>query len=443
MKKSPPMLSGSFILGHLGEFKKDRFGLFERGLREKGRVFGIRLSIQPVAVLIGPELHQIFFMETDKKLSMHKTYRFLGAMFGEVAFTAPPEVYARQRPILHSPFKREKMKKHLAVMQQEVQDWLDSLGEAGEMDINHELIQLIQHIAAHALMGEDFRRKTGKEFWGLFKELNLGLDPVLPPFLPLPKFRRRDKARAALRSLLQPLIEERRQNPELHDDFLQEFVDARYADGTPVEDETIISLILGLVFGGHETTLGQASWAVIQLLQNPEYKKLVQDELQDCLPRGTDISLEKMGDLKHLEWAIRETERMKPSTDLLMRYAEEDVDVGEYRIPAGWFVMVCPPVAQRLPEWFNEPDRYDPLRFSPGREEDKRHRFSLITFGGGVHKCAGMNFAYQEMTIITALLLQQFDLELLTTDPKVEVGMGASRPERTIISYRRKPEAIS
>ena len=79
----------------------------------------------------------------------------------------------------------------------------------------------------------------------------------------------------------------------------------------------------------------------------------------------------------------------------------------------------------------------DTVRYAPGREEDKQHRFALIGFGGGVHKCAGMNFANMEMTIITALLLQQFDLQLLTPNPTVEHGLGASRPTPTHSGCRR------
>src|SRR5437879_13408547 len=100
--------------------------------------------------------------------------------------------------------------------------------------------------------------------------------------------------------------------------------------------------------------------------------------------------------------------------------------------------MVNAGLAQRLGSLFTNPEKYDPLRYAPGREEDRQHRFSLIGFGGGTHKCAGMNFANNEMMIITALLFQQFDLELITKDPRVDYGLGAARPEKTYIRSKRK-----
>jgi sterol 14-demethylase len=370
---------------------------------------------------------------------MHKTYKFLKAALGEVGFTGPPEVYAEQRPILHKPFKSEKSANSIKIMQIEVQQWLDSLGEQGEIELTSEITMLVQNVASHALMGKKFRDQAGPEFWRNYLLIGKALDPVLPPHLPLPKFIRRDRAKNRLRAMLRPIIAERRANPDQYDDILQDFVNARYKDGRIVADETILSLILALMFAGHETTSGQAAWTIIQILQHPDYLQAVQKEIGEYLPAGHTIDARTLVSLKHVFWAVQETTRMHPSASTLIRRAEEDIEIGDYRIPEGWPVFVCADVAQRLPGVFSEPQRYDPERFSPDRAEDKQHRFSIIGFGGGVHKCAGMNFANNEMMIITALLLQQFDLELVTKNPGVTRGMGANRPEKTLIRYRRKP----
>ena len=330
------------------------------------------------------------------------------------------------------------MPHYIGVMQEEIQEWLEGLGAEGEMELIGELTQLIQHVAAHALLGEDFRRRFDQEFWDLYGDLGRGLDPILPPNLPLPKFRRRERAKEKIRAMLMPLIHERRKNPDGYQDFMQDLVTQRYKDGRMVEDEVILGLIMGLLFAGHETTVGQASWGIIQLLQNPHYLHEVQNEIAEHAPPGTEFSLELLKTLRYIEWAVRETERMHPSTDILLRYVEEDIEVSDYRVPAGWIVLVSPAVSQRTPGLFSDPDCYDPLRFAPGREEHRQHQFSLITFGGGVHKCTGMNFAYHEMMMIIGLLFQQFDLELVTKDPHTRYGMGASRPEPTRVRYRRK-----
>ena len=114
------------------------------------------------------------------------------------------------------------------------------------------------------------------------------------------------------------------------------------------------------------------------------------------------------------------------------------MDLGDYIIPQGWLAQVAQNIAHNLPELFPEPDRFDPLRYAPDRAEDKQDRFALIGFGGGTHKCTGMNFANLEMTLITAQLLQRFELELLPPAPTVEFGLGASRPSATRLRYRSR-----
>lgn len=439
MMATPPMLeNGLPVVGHLLQFKQDRVGLFKRGLHEVGPVFGIKIGPQPAAVMIGPEFHQVFFMETDKKLSMHKSYRFLRAMFGDLLFTASPEVYQKQRPIVHAPFKREKMVAYLRIMQQQVQRWLDSLGDEGEMELTGQMIHLVQQVAGYAFMGEDFMNRMGREYWEQYADLSKGLDPVLPPNLPLPKFRRRDAAKERMRAMLRPLIRERRENPQQYNDFLQEFVDARFKDGSPMDDDLIINMILGLMFAGHETTAGQAAWTMIELIRNKEYQEIVRREIDEKVPPGKEINSDLLNELSHIEMAVREVERMHPSADLLLRTVEEEIELGGYRVPPGWLVIVSSAVAHRLDSLFPEPDRFDPLRYAPPREEDKQHRFALIGFGGGIHKCTGMNFAYNEMMVIAALFFQQFDAELVTQNLTTLYNAGASRPAPAIIHYKKR-----
>ena len=330
------------------------------------------------------------------------------------------------------------MVKYVQIMQREVQTWIDSLGPAGQIDISSAMGKLVQQVAGHALMGEDFQNKVGREFWDLYADLGKSLNFLVPPRWPTPQNIRRDRAKKRMRQLLEPVIAERRAHPERYDDFLQDFVNTRLKSGGLADDETVISLLRALMFASHETTAGQAAWTLIELLQHPDYLRRVQDEVRETLPPATPLDGQTMRGLKHIAWAVREVERLHPSADMLMRVAEEDIEVDGYRIPAGWLVLVSAAVAHRLPTLFTHPDQFDPLRYAPDRAEDRKHGFALIGFGGGKHKCTGMNFANNEMMVITALMIQQLDLELVTRNPQVPYSLGAGRPEKTSIRYRRK-----
>ena len=448
-KTTPPLVSGAKPgIGHALEFQRDRLSLVQRGFTEHGGVFALKLAKQNVAVVIGPDNQKTFFMETDKALNIQEPYSYLRAMFGEVLFLAPHEEYLRQRPFVQEMFKREKMLHYVDVMQEEVRAWLDTLGDEGEMEITGQIAHLVQEVAGNCFLGRQAHQQIGREFWDLYADLSKALDPLLPPNLPLPKFIRRDKAKARMGEILRPIIAERRQHPEEYDDFLQDLIVKEDQAGAQIDEELILNMLLGFMFAGHETTAGQAAWTIILLLQNPDYLRLVLDEIDRVAPYGVHIDPKRMVALDHISWAVREVERLRPSADLLMRVVDEDIEFGEYVIPKGWLVQVAQEVGHKLPAYFDQPEQFDPLRFAPGREEDKQHRFGLFGFGGGAHKCTGMNFANNEMTIITALLLREYDLELVTKQPTIKRGMGANRPSATVVGYRRKaglaaPTAVS
>ncbi|HEX2908724.1 MAG TPA: cytochrome P450 [Phototrophicaceae bacterium] len=436
----PPMVSGGMpVLGHIVEMLRDRETLFKRGYAEHGDLFSIKLGPQAVAVITGAEHNRLFYTETDKSLNMQDGYTFLKAAIGEVLFTASPADYYNQRPLLQEIFKRERMVGYLEAMNIEIQYWLDALGPSGEIDLTKEMLHLTQYVAGRAFIGSRFAEELGADFWQEYAAISASLDPVLPPNLPLPKFIRRDRAKQKIAATLQKLIQERRQCPDEHDDLITILLTTPLKDETFLPDETIITLFMGLMFAGHETTAGQAAWVIALLLQHPDYLALVKTEIDQHVPPGQPIDGHILRGLEHTYWAIDETTRLRPSADTQIRTLETPLQFGAYEIPAGWRVMVSGATSHHLPTAFANPEQFDPLRYSPEQGEGK-NPFAIIGFGGGIHKCTGMNFAKNEMAIITALLFQQFDVELLSQDIHVVTGNGANRPSAVRVRYQRKPQ---
>jgi sterol 14-demethylase len=102
-------------------------------------------------------------------------------------------------------------------------------------------------------------------------------------------------------------------------------------------------------------------------------------------------------------------------------------------------VFVSAATSHHLTDVWQDPEQFDPLRFAPDRDEGK-NTFSIVGFGGGVHKCTGMNFAKNEMAVVTARFFQRYDAELLSRDIHVVTGAGANRPSEVRVRYQRKPE---
>lgn len=434
---SPPVVSGALPgLGHMLEFRKSYPTLFRRGFEEHGPLFCVRLGPYPTAVFCGPEMNEVFYKRTDQELGMAEAYGFLRDMFGRVAFTASTAEYESERHVLHAPFKAGRMRGHVDVMQAEVAAWVGGLGDEGRFELVAMTQGLTQQISACALMGSAFRDRMGDRFWLLYDDLAKGIDPILPSWLPLPKFNRRDRAKAELRPMIGELVRERRSGAVRHEDVLQVLCTTELADGSLLPEEKVISYVLAMVFAGFETTSAHAAWALIHLLQHPGWIDRLRAESAGV--DTTAIGPAVLSKLPLLRACVKETERLQPVADRHVRTVDEDLDVGGYRIPKGWVAMSGLNITHNMADEFDRPEVYDPERFLRG---EGKGQYKVVGFGAARHRCTGMAFAYNEIMVWLTLLLRDFDLELETVDPKRRDFTGVVIPEATWVRYRRREGA--
>jgi sterol 14-demethylase len=438
---TPPMVQGLPFLGSLLDFRRDHVGVFEHGYRDFGPVFGIRLGPQRGVVLIGPKYHEFFFSEVDQRLSVPEVYRFVIPMFGEVVMAVQDRERRRQHvAVMQSAFKGRRLTGYVQTMVDETDAWLDELGDSGTFEVWDALEALSMNIAASALMGPEVREQIG-EFRPLLDDLARGMDFVLPPNLPLPRFRRRDRARKLLTEMIRPVLANRRERLGEHGDFLQMLVTHPALYGKDDDDETLVGIALCTIFTGFITTAAQTAWALVLLLQHPEYLESVLAELDRERVEFTDGECPTAQRLSRLNWALTEAVRLHPVMSHYARTTAEEYMVDGYRVPSGWLTMLCPAVAHRLPSVFSDPERYDPERFGPGREEHRRHPYALIGFSGGFYRCPGSGFGMAEMRVVLAMLLDRYSLELRTADPVAAFDLGVSRPgSPCLVRYSRRSE---
>lgn len=436
---TPPILSGAKpLMGHALEFAKNKLTTFARGQKEHGSIYSLKMPMgATITVLHSPDYSQTFFEQTDKALNLGEGLKILKPFLGDLLALGGTDQYFLQRPLVYENFKNKRLGSSIEAMNIEVMRWLKSLNEEGELSLQDSMVRLTQEVASMAFFGPIFKEKVSEEYWKQFGIIGDAIDFILPPWLPIPKFRRREKAKKVLFAMVKGILDERRANPGKYDDFLQTLIETPQSDGTFIDDKVAAQMVMFLSFAGHETTAIQATWTVLLLLQNPMYLQLVQEEVDTHVPPGTVITPEILVKLKHIFWAVDETTRLRPSAEMLTRVVDEDISLAGYDIPKGTTLMMPVFHIQRMPELFSNPEVFDPLRFAPGREEHKLHPHSLMGFGGITHKCAGMNFARNEMAIIVALMLQQFDWEL-TSNPEMLIRTAGSRVTESTVRYRKR-----
>ena len=122
--------------------------------------------------------------------------------------------------------------------------------------------------------------------------------------------------------------------------------------------------------------------------------------------------------MKVLGNALSEAERLYPPVANGPRGNTEAFTFNGYTVPAGQRVLYSIAASHLLPHVWHDPERFDPDRFAPPREEDKKHPYALVGFGGGPRVCIGLNFATAEIKAMAATILRRFDL---TPEPGQDV----------------------
>src|SRR5690242_19101062 len=92
-----------------------------------------------------------------------------------------------------------------------------------------------------------------------------------------------------------------------------------------------------------------------------------------------------------------------------------DEVIGDYRVGKGTNVFMSPYITHRHPEFWTDPERFDPSRFLG--EGPERHRYAYFPFGGGPHLGIGNSFALLEAQLVLATIAQRFQLDLVPDHP--------------------------
>ncbi|MEQ2223616.1 hypothetical protein ILYODFUR_038373, partial [Ilyodon furcidens] len=125
------------------------------------------------------------------------------------------------------------------------------------------LSELIILTASNCLHGKEIRSMLNEQVAQLYADLDGGFSHaawLLPTWVPLPSFRKRDKAHREIKNIFYKVIEKRRKSGETADDILQTLIDATYKDGRPLTDDEIAGMLIGLLLAGQHTSSTTSAW---------------------------------------------------------------------------------------------------------------------------------------------------------------------------------------
>ncbi|MFF4871651.1 cytochrome P450 [Streptomyces sp. NPDC003444] len=446
-----PELAGIPLLGSMFDLKNDSLETFLRARREHGDVVritagppGVRATLYGVFSAEGAQ--QVLAGESANFRKDNAFYQEVRESFGNGLLTSQDEDYLRQRRLVQPLFTRRRVDGYAAAVAAEVAtltgEWRDD--GAASVDVLQEMARLALRAVARILFGTDVDAAV-QIVERSFPELGAyvlrrGFSPLnVPRNWPTPGNRRAAAVHRALYEVCDRIIAERRSSGRTSDegdDLLTLLVGAESAEDGSFDATELREQVLVFLLAGHETTATSLGFALHLLGLHPEARKRAREEVDGVLAGRTPGAAD-LDALPYVTRVLKEAMRLFPAAPVVGRRAVAATEIGGVAIPAGADVVVAPWVTHRHPDYWEDPERFDPDRFTP-EAEAARPRYAWFPFGGGPRACIGQHFSMLESVIALAMILQRYDFEAIDTEVPLTsaITLQAAGPARCRLTPR-------
>ncbi len=434
-KRVPPGPFGNPILGSIPEIASDNVGLFMSAWREHGDIVRFRGPLT-LYLLVHPD--HVKHVLQDNHLRYPRpgfVDAKLKGVVGDGLVANEGDVWRRSRRLAQPAFHRQRIASFATLMTDTVtamlEQWQAHAKSGAPVDIKSEMMHLSLAVLAKAIFKADWSQYVSvvEPAVGIaLAHTNRRLtSPIDPQYLPLKSTREFNQAMKDLDAIVYKLIAERRNSTEDKGDLVTMLMQAQDEEtGETFSDKQIRDEVMGFLIAGHETVSAALTWTWYLLAQNPESWRRLQAEADSVLNGRTPV-LEDVPKLEYTRMVLDEAMRLYPPIFVLMRSPQQDDEIGGYHIPAKTNVVICPYVTHRHPDFWENPEGFDPERFTPERSAG-RHRTAYLPFAAGPRKCIGDTFALLEMQLAVAMVVQRFRLSLVPGHPMVPQPAISLRP---------------
>ena len=372
-----------------------------------------------------PDLVREVLITQAKALHKGRGLQRTRIVLGNGLLTAEGDAHLRQRRLVQPAFHRERIARYAETMV--------ALTERATADWKHgqrlDAVQVMHHltldIVAKTLFDADLRGKA--------RALGSALTAVMDSFTvllivvgdrlydaPIPRMRRAKRALPVLNEAIYEIIRDRRASGEDRGDLLSMLLAARdtEGDGSGMTDEQLRDEVMTLMLAGHETTANALAWTWWFLAQHPEVEAQLYAELDAVLVGGRAPTMADLPSLPYTRAVFAESMRLRPPVYAVTREVVGEFSLHNMRFPPGTQVVVSQWVTQRDPRWWDEPERFDPMRWMDGRAET-RHKFAYFPFIAGTRVCVGEQFAWTEGVLLLATIARRWRLRLTVAPSSV------------------------
>jgi cytochrome P450 len=437
--------------------------LFEHLRRTYGNIACYKLFGTPIVFINDPEYIREILITQASAFVKERTVRRMKLLLGEGLITSDDPIHIRQRRIAAPAFHRQRINAYgdqIVACAAGLRERWERRG-AGDrtLDIAAASMELSLEIVARTLFAtevtDDIRRINDEVNTIMELYHFIVVFPRIEAFmhLPLPGITKFRRSKARLDAVVDRLIREHKDTTARGEpdrgDLLSMLLAARDtqsdipSDGNPagMSDEQVRDEVLTIFLAGYETVANGLTWTWYLLSQNPEAEARLHAELDAVLGTGDAARLPTLADypaLRYTEQVFAESMRLYPPAWAMGRMSTRAIQLGPYRIPPGAHFFFSQYMMGRSEEYFPDPLRFDPERFSP-ENKAARPKFTYFPFGGGSRQCIGESFAWMEGVFSIATLAQRWRLSYKGTaapEPQAKITLRPRDPMRMQLHRR-------
>lgn len=403
-----PGKDGWPIVGTTLEQLKDPHAFTKKMFEQHGPVYRANSFGGRFVALLGPEANELVMFDRDKLFSSEQGWGpVLNLLFPGGLMLMDFDKHRVHRKTLSVAFKPEPMKLYADSLNQgisrRVAEW------AGKpIQFYPAIKQLTLDLAAASFLGIPWGPEADKINKAFVDMVQASIGVVRVP-LPGTAMGRGVAGRKFLLDYFGKEVPKRRAGDA--QDMFSQFCRATNDDGELLSDSEIIDHMNFLMMAAHDTITSSATSMVMLLAKNPEWQEKLREEMNGLGINGDDLPYERINDLVLTDYAFKESLRMMAPVPSIPRRAVRAFSFGGYDFPAGTHVGVNPAFTHFMPEYWPEPEKFDPMRFEP-EQVRARHKYAWVPFGGGAHMCLGLHFAYMQIKILMWHMLRNHNITM-------------------------------
>jgi cytochrome P450 len=355
--------------------------------------------------LFGPDANRFVLMDRDQIFSARRPWtQIMGRIFPNGLLLRDGADHKHHRKVMHEAFTRPALRDYAQRMNPMVARGVAQLGaSAGPIPVFRSYKQLTLEMAASIFIGMDLGPTTRQMNVAFENMVAASMSRIRLPVIGR-EFQRGLNGRRFMLDLLTGMLEKK--HSDAGADMFSRLCRARTPEGESLEDADVLDHMVFLMMAAHDTTTSTLSSMTYELAKHPDWQERIREESRALSVE--EPGFDELGGLESLGMAMSETLRRYPPLPVIPRINTAEFEFGGFQIPADCMVVVSPIHTHHMSEWWSDPFRWDPDRFSVSRAEHERHSHSWVPFGGGPHMCLGLRFAEIQVKLVMHHLVSRY-----------------------------------